>query len=66
MVVSPLCRGPGNTHAFDLDGHSYLQGWSAAQTLIEPTVSDVVITTYILRTCNLTNITCGKYSLATN
>ncbi len=26
MVVSPLWRGPGNTHGFILDGKSYRQG----------------------------------------
>ncbi len=54
---------PGNIHGFVLDGKSYRQGWVTAQTPTVPAVSFVTITTLFLRTCNLTTIACGRWSL---
>ncbi len=45
MIVSPLWRGPGNTHNFGFDGQSYRPGWDSAQTPTEPTVACVGIKT---------------------
>ncbi len=44
MVVSPLVRGPGNIHGFDLDGKSYGKVKATAQTPTVTTVSAVRIT----------------------
>ncbi len=66
MEVSPLWRGPGDIHGFVLDGQSYRPEWATAQTLTEPAISGVRITTLILCTCNLTTTACGRWSHATN
>ncbi len=66
MVVSPLWRAPDNIHGFILDGKSYRQGLATAQTPTVTAVSGVRITTLLLRTCNLTIIACGWWSLVTN
>ncbi len=65
MVVSPLWRGPGTVPDFILDGKSYRQGYATAQTPTVTAVSGVRITTLLLRTCNLTTIACGRWSLVT-
>ncbi len=66
MVVNPLWRGPGNIHGFVLDGKSYPQRQSTAQAPTVTTVSGVRVTILLLRTCNLTTIACGRWSLVTN
>ncbi len=66
MVVSPLCRGPGNIHGFILDGKSCRQEQATTQTPTVTTVSGVRVTTLLLRTCNLTTIACGRWSLVTH
>ncbi len=59
VVVSPLFRGPGNIHGFNLDGKSYRQRKATAQTLTVPTVSGVRIRTTPL----LSRATGGALSL---
>ncbi len=61
MVVSPLWRGPGNTHGFLLDGESYRLGQATAQTLTEPAVSGVRITT-----SSHYSVACGRWSLVSS
>ncbi len=65
-VVSFLWRGEGNIHGFTLDGKSYRQGQATAQIPNEPAVSDVKITTLLLRRCNLTTIACGRWKHVIN
>ncbi len=66
MVGGPLWRGPGNIHGFVLDGKYNRQGKAIAQTPTVTTVSGVRITALLLRTCNLTIIACGRWSIVIN
>ncbi len=66
MVVSTLSRGPGYIHGFVVHGKSYRQRWDTAQTPYELAISDLRITTLVLRTCNSTTITCGMWGLVTD
>ncbi len=66
MTVSPLWRGPGNIHGYILDGKPYLQEKTTTQTSAMTVISDVKITTLILRKYNLSATACGRWSLVTN
>ncbi len=45
---------------------SYRQGYATAQKPTVPAIFGVRITTLLLRTCNLTTIACGRWSLVAN